>query len=263
MSYDWNVLAADPMTNAPIGACDHHQSFERYVVNPYDHRTLNYAGNPAINQRAPINGSSAVQIWIHNEQIKSSDPIYGWQVVSDPDRVQVGTDATFYKIVFNNPVRLVIPLIEVSYITVQDYCLKCSTLGSLNDFKPANTGSFVHITQVNKLAQKALKWVLTSQDAFYPTFVCLLKSYLGRKLSATVSDTDIQTEVLNALTTMQQVQQAQGTVQTLDPQEILKNIVSVSATIDPDDPTQVIVQATISNYSGQTVPLGLTVSINT
>jgi hypothetical protein len=262
VSFDFNVLAADPQTNAPIGACDHHQSFERYVVNPYDHRTLNYAGNTAINMRAPINGASAIQIWISGEQVKSTDPVYGWQVLSDPDRVQIGTAETFYKIVFNRPVRLVIPLIEVSYITNQDFCLKCSTLGSLNDFKPANTGSFVHVTQVNKLAQKALKWVLTSQDAFYPTFVCLLKSYLGKKLGVTVTDTDIQSEVLNALTTMQQVQQAQGTVQTLDPQEILQNIVSVSATLDPNDPTSVIVQCTISNYSGQSVPLGLTLNLN-
>jgi hypothetical protein len=51
-------------------------------------------------------------------------------------------------------------------------------------------------------------------------------------------------------------------VQTLDPQEILQNIVSVTAEIDPNDPTTVIVQITISNYSGQSVPLGLTLSMN-
>lgn len=264
MSYDWNVLANDPMTNAPIGACDHQQSFERYQVNPYDHRTLNYSGNPAINQRAPINGAQQVQIWISSEKIKSTDPVYGWQVVADPDRIEMvnGVNTTFYKIVFNNPVRLIIPLIEVSYITLQDFCLKCSTTGFLNDFKPANTGSFIHVTKTNKLAQKALKWVLTSQNPFYPTFICLLKSYLGKKLTNLVTDTDLTSEVMNALTTMQQVQQAQGTVQTLDPQEILKSILSVTAQIDPTDPTVINVACTISNYTGQTVPLGLTLGIN-
>jgi hypothetical protein len=214
--------------------------------------------------RAPINGATSIQIWISGEQIQSTDPTYGWQVVTDPDRIEEvnGQNVSFYKIVFNNPVRFVIPLIEVSYITQQDFCLKCSTIGYLNDFKLANSGSFIQITMVDKLAQKALKWVLTSQNPFYPSFICLLKSYLGKKLGATVTDTDLTTEVMNALSTMQQVQQAQGTVQTLDPQEILKNIVSVSADIDPDDPTAVIVQCTIANYSGQSVPLGLTLGIN-
>lgn len=261
MSYDWNVLAVDPTTHSPIGACDHQQSFERYVVNPDDFRTLNYAGNPTINMRAPINGPNSVRIWISGEQIKSSDPKYGWQILIDPDRVESASEV-FYKIVFNQPVRLVIPLIEVSYITRQDMCLKCSTLGSLNDFKQANSGGFSHVTMTIKLAQKALKWVLTSQDPFYPTFICLLKSYIGKKLGIQLTETDLQSEVVTALTLMQQVQQAQGTVQSLDAQEILKNIVSVTALIDPNDPTQVNMNVVISNYSGQNVPLGLTIAMN-
>lgn len=94
MSYDWNVLALDPQTNAPIGACDHHQSFERYVVNPYDHRTLNYAGNTAINMRAPINGATSIQIWISGEQIQSTDPTYGWQVVTNQTGLKKSTVRT-------------------------------------------------------------------------------------------------------------------------------------------------------------------------
>lgn len=264
MSYDYNVLMFDPMTRQPIGACDHQQSFERYVVNQTDFRTLNYASEPSINMRAPINGSSAVQIWVHNEEIKSTDPVYGWQVVIDPDRVETvnGVDVSFYKIVFNQQVRLLLPLIEVSYITRQDFCLKCSATGFLNDFKESVSGTFTHVTQVTKLAQKALKWVLTSRDPFYPTFVCAIKTFIGRKLGIQISDTDIQTAVINALTNMQQVQQAQSTVQNLEPQEILKDIVNVTAVVDPNDPTIVRVSAIISNYSGTTAPLGFTIRMN-
>jgi hypothetical protein len=262
MSFDYNILVIDPATETPVGACDHHQWFERYIVNTDDFRTLNYALNPSINQRAPINGTNAVQIWIAEEQIHPADPVYGWQVVVDPNRVDNTTNNTFYKIVFNSPVRLVLPLIEVSYITRQPYCMKCSGLGSLNDFKVGSSGVPQHVTQVTKLAQKALKWVLTSQDPFYPTFVCRIKDYVGRKLGLQITETDVQTEVMNALSRMQQVQQAQGTVQSLDPQEILKDIVSVTATLDPSDPTTLVVSAIISNYSGQTAPLGFTLRTN-
>jgi len=264
MSFDYNVLVIDPMTGLPIGACDHHQWFERYIVNTDDFRTLNYALNPSINMRAPINGFDAVQIWIAEEPIQSTDPVYGWQVVVDPNRVEEvdGQNTSFYKIVFNQPVRIVLPLIEVSYITQQPYCMKCSGLGSLNDFKIGSSGTPGHVTQVTKLVQKALKWVLTSQDPFYPPFTCAIKDYVGRKFGLQITETDVQTEVMNALSNMQQVQQAQGTVQTLDPQEILKDIVSVTVTPDPNDPTSLFVSPIISNYSGQTAPIGFTLRTN-
>jgi len=102
MSFDYNVLMFDPMTQLPIGACDHHQWFERYVVNQTDFRTLNYASMPSINMRAPINGANAVQMWVSGEQVYATDPVYGWQVVLDPDRVEMvnGVNTSFSKIVF-------------------------------------------------------------------------------------------------------------------------------------------------------------------
>jgi hypothetical protein len=132
----------------------------------------------------------------------------------------------------------------------------------LNDFKPTSTG-FLHVVQNVKLAQKALKWILTSNCPFYPNFTCALKSYIGQKLGIQLTDTDIQAVVLNALTQMQSVQRAQSTVQSLDPAEILKDIISVNATIDPDDPTTVIVSALCSSYTGATTPLGFTLRVNT
>lgn len=243
-----------------MGACDHQQSFERYVVNQTDFRTLNYAGNTAINTRAPINGADSVQMWISQEEVLPGDPTYGWQVSVDENRIAVTSDI-FYKIAFNHPVRLVLPLIEVSYISRQQYCLKCSALGVLNDLKQSS-GGFLHVVQNVKLAQKALKWLLTSSCPFYPTFICQLKSYIGQKLGIYLTDTDIQTQVINALSRLQQVQQAQSTVQALDPAEILKDIVDVSAVIDPDDPTTVRVSALCTSYTGSTTPLGFTLRMN-
>jgi hypothetical protein len=263
MSYDFNVITVDPLTLSPIGACDHQISFERYVVNNEDFVTLNYLGNPAINFRAPINGANTVQMWISGEPVQQNDPTYGWSLVRDTNRVSFpGSNDIFYKVVFNRPVRIVRPLIEVSYITRQQYCMKCSGLGTLNDLKIAMSGSFLQVTQTVKLTQKALKWILTSLCSFYPSFTCTLKSYIGKKLGAQLTESDIQTSVINALTTMQQVQQAQATVQTLDPAEILQDIVNLTANVDPNDPTTVMVYATVSSANGTTAPLGFTVRMN-
>jgi len=268
MSFDYNVLVIDPNTQQPIGACDHEQSFERYVVDFNDFRTLHYAQNTALNTRAPINGFDMVRIWIRGEEIQPDDPTYGWSILLDPNRIDAyQTTDVFYKIVFNKAVRLVIPLIEVSYLTTQGYCLKCSGLGVLNDFKPEVGGGFLRITQQAKLAQKGLKWILTSRCAFYPSFVCPLKSYVGKKLGIQLTDTDIQTSVTAALNQMQNVQQAQATVQTtfggnMDPLEMMKDIQFVTAEIDPNNPTSVQVQAVISTFNGTSVPLSFQMMVN-
>ena len=261
MSFDLDVLVQSP-TGQPVGACDHAVSFERYIVDTRDFRTLRYVGNPAINVRAPINGADRVQMWVGERQVKSNDPVYGWRVVADPNRVDVATSDAFYKIVFNSPVRVILPLIEVSYITRQPYCLKCSGLGIVNDLKPSQSGEFVTAVQTVQLMQKAIKWILTSKCAFYPTFTCPIKDYIGRKLGIQITETDVHTQVLNALTSLQQVQRAQATVQSLDPAEILKDIVNVSAVLDNNDPTVLRVSATVVSFQGTTTPFGFTLRMN-
>jgi hypothetical protein len=269
MSFDYNVLVIDPNTQKPIGACDHQQSFERYVCDFNDFRTLHYAGNTVLNMRAPINGSDAVRMWIRGEEVKQDDPVYGWSLVRDSNRLDaVNSTDQFYKIVFNKPVRLVVPLIEVSYLTQQGYCIKCSAMGVLNDFKVAASGTFVKVTQQAKLAQKGLKWILTSRCAFYPSFVCPLKSFVGKKLGIQLTDTDIANAVTTALTQMQAVQQAQATVQAslggnMDPLEMIKDIQYVTAQVATNDPTTIQVAALITTFNGTSVPLSFQMMVNT
>lgn len=137
-TYDFNTLQQ---------SCDHAQHLERYQINPIDLRTLQFVANPSINMRGPINGIALVQTLIHGEAIEEDDPNYGYAVLPDPNRLQIvpggGLAETFYKIVFNREVRLVRPLIEVNYITCQDYCLKCNGTGVLNDFTPSSAGSLL------------------------------------------------------------------------------------------------------------------------
>jgi hypothetical protein len=222
--------------------------------------------------RAPINGIAYVQIFIHGELIEQDDPTYGYAILADPNRVQIagrpnGPVETFYKIVFNKEVRLVRPLIEVNYITRQNYCLKCNGSGVLNDLSPDTSGSVIRITGLPKLSQRALKMVLTSRCAFYPQFTCPIKDYIGRKFGISLTDADIANAVMTALQNLKNIQVAQNAFQPLAPEEALREFTNVSAIQDPQDPTVVFVSGTLVSYTSSAVnalvstPLNFTIQV--
>jgi hypothetical protein len=245
--------------NTKLAPCDHAQSGERYVVDTNDFRTLHLAANPVFNMRAPINGQALVRVRVAGNVVPPDHPVYGYDIVSDINRIQ--TSDVFYKIVFKKPVRWYIPLIEVSYITLKLYCLKCSGSGQLNDFKKANSGSLMHTTGNEKLVQRVLKFVLTSRCAFYPQFTCRIKDYIGRKLGVSITEADISNQIVAALSNLKNIQSSQRTIQNLTPQEMLKDITSVKTAFDPADPTVVNIAAWVSSYgSSNSLPISFTLT---
>lgn len=247
MSYDFNVRLA---------ACDHQQSGERYVVDLEDFRTLHLAVNPALNMRAPINGQAHVKVYISGKLVDPNDPVYGYDIVEDSNRLL--TQDRFYKIVFKRPVRFYIPLIEVNYITLKTYCLKCRGQGQLNDLKKTNTG-VQHVTGTDKLVQRVLKMVLTSRCPYYPQFTCKIKDYIGKKFGVQITETDVANQIMQALLNLKQIQAAQKTVQSLDPKEMLKDVTNISTSMP--DPTSVNVIAQVSSYGNQqSVPVSFSIT---
>jgi len=250
MSYDFDVQQA---------ACDHAQTRERYIIDSNDFRTLHLASNTTINMRAPVTNKSSLELYISGVLVSPTDPTYGYTIVPDPNRLE--SDNSFYKIVFNKQVRLIIPLIEVTYFTNVSFCIKCNGISQLNDLKIAASGAFLHVFGTNKMVQKSLKFILTSVCPFYPQFTCPIKSYIGQKFGVQVTDTDIANAIMAALQSMKNVQSAQITVQPLDPLERLKDITNVTAVIDSVDPTQVNVTCQVSSYGTNTTqPLGFSLT---
>lgn len=235
MSYDFNIRLAP---------CGHQQSFERYVIDWEDFKTLHVASNVALNMRAPINGISQVRVYVGGRLVQSNDPVYGYVIVVDINRIQ--TSDQFYKIMFKRPIRWYVPLIEVSYITGKNFCLKCGTAGQLNDIKPASNGSVIHAVGTDKMVQRVLKMVLTSQCGFYPQFTCPIKSYVGKKWGVTITDADVSNQIMTALQNLKSIQSAQRTVQSLDPQEMLKDIQNLQTTTI--DPNSIAISADITSY---------------
>lgn len=209
-----------------------------------DFKTLHVATNVQLNMRAPINGQSLVRLYIGGQLIPPSNPVYGYTISPDLNRIQ--TSDKFYKIMFNRPIRWYVPLIEVSYLTIKNYCLKCGTAGQLNDIKPASNGSIIHIIGTDKMVQRVLKMVLTSKCQFYPQFVCLIKDYIGKKYGVTITDADISNQVMAALQNLKQIQSSQRTVQSLDPQEMLKDVQNLQTTVI--DPNSIAVAADLTSY---------------
>ncbi len=250
MSYDLDI---------GLTSCDHSISFERYVVDVGDFSTLHLAAAVTLNMRAPINGASLVKVYVRGQLVQPDHSVYGYTITPDLNRVQ--TSDRFYKIQFKKPIRSYIPLIEVSYTTIRGFCLKCGTAGQLNNLKAASNGSVLHVVGTNKLVQKVLKFILTSHCSFYPQFTSRLKTFVGRKFGFTITDADISNEVMNSLQNLKKVQSAQRTVQTLDPQETLKDINNLQ-TIQID-PNSVAVSGVLTSYgspNGVPVTFSLTTS---
>jgi hypothetical protein len=244
MSYDLNVLSEK---------CDHRVILERYIISTSDFRTLLYASNTSQPMRAPVNGLARVSMFFGGVLVSPDHPTYGYNLIRDTTTLN-DPNQLFYKVVFNQTVRLTNPVIEMNYTTRAPYCRKCQGSNQTNDFTVANSGSITHVTGNLKLTQKVLKWILASTCAFYPNYTCPIKNYIGKKFGLAVSDSDISQAITTAIDTMQQVQQSQSTVQILDPTEVLKQILGISATLDPNNPTLVNVSLTVEPNAGNIGP---------
>jgi hypothetical protein len=196
-----------------------------------------------------------VQVYFKGVLVPPSE----YSIVADPAFSFPG-QPQFKKIVFNEPQRMTLPLIEVSYVTLQNYCMKCGGTGTLNDWQLNGSGTLEKIYGRYKLAQQALKYVLTSRNPFNPSLTCPIRNYVGKKFGLTVTDQDIAAAITTALSTYQQIQASQKTVQTVTPEETLKEITAVSAYQDPTNPLQIYVTLSITGYAS-TNPMALNISL--
>lgn len=263
MSFD---ISLGGVQGAPgAHACDHLQILERYQVNFLDFRTLQYkptsSYRPSFNMRAPINGASMVRLWIKGQLVKPTDPNFGYSIVTDPNRIQEA-GLPFQKIVFNKPVRQIGSLIEVTYLTHQAFCLKCGGTGLAVDWTVAPSGSLNKVRGRQKLAQHVLKYALSSRVPFNPNLATPIRQLIGKKFGITVTDQDIAQAVTKALQAYQAIQKAQSTVQQMDPEEMIKDLQSVTAVQDSNDPTVINLAISVVAY-GSTAAIPLNVALQT
>jgi hypothetical protein len=263
VSFDISLGGINGQPGAHV--CDDLSLLERYAINPLDFRTLQYKPNvqtvPSINMRAPINGKAFVRLYIRGVLVSPTDPNFGYSIVPDPTRIQE-QGLPFQKIVFNNQVRTVNDLIEVTYVTPTPFCLKCNGTGLVVDWTIAPDGSLNKVRKRAKLGQQVLKYSLTSRNPFTPTLVTPIRSLVGKKFGLSVTDQDISTAITNVLNTYQSIQASQATVQQMDPQEILQSIQQITAVQSADDPTTINVTISVQAF-GATEAIPLNIALKT
>ena len=252
MSYDFDVR---------LSPCNHLQVKERMTVDLTDLKTLLYASpnayQDAIHIRGTVSVKASVKVFISGMEIPQNHPQYGWDVWPD---TSFPASAQLSKIMFRQPMRLTNPVIEVQYITVAAYCLKCNGFNKVNDYTIAQNGSFLHVWEFYKLVQRIYKFLLTSNCIFYPAFTSQLKNFIGQKFLGT--EDDISNECSNALDNLKRIQLAQKNVQVLTPQEVLKDIESISSVRNTEDPTIITTNMMVSSY-GTPRPLPLSFTLQT
>jgi len=232
------------------------------IVDQYDFQTLLYALDPLYRMRGSVANTNVVHLYIGGVEIPQHHPIYGWDLLVDELNVYSNEEQR-KKIVFRKPVRMRDLLIEVDYIAIPAHCRKCQGYRKSNDFTVTNSRSFTHITEHPKLLQRILKHILTSTCAFYPRFTSQVREWVGAKLGNVITNEDINQEVTQALTNMKNIQQSQRTIQTLSPQEILREIEGVTVKASDDDPSKVKVKVSVSSYGRERPqPISFTLKSN-
>jgi hypothetical protein len=113
------------------------------------------------------------------------------------------------------------------------------------------------------MVQKALKFLLTSECAFYPNLTCQLREYVGRKFGYTLTAEDVSFEVVGTLDNMKAVQSLQARYQRLDAEEILRSVDGVDTVQDKSDPTVIRVAVDVTSPAGtrDQVNVGLRVTV--
>jgi len=249
MSYDFDTR---------VKPCDHYQRLERQVISTDDFRTLSNADRLDIGLRARTTSLATIKLFVSGVEIPRNHPNYAWEVIEDP----MVLGEIRQRIRFKNQMRLTNLVYDVAYFTSQPYCLKCNGYGKVSDTKINSVGSYLHIVDHDKLSQRILKFLLTSECSFYPRFTSRLKEFIGRKFGLSLTEEDISYECVTALENMRNIQIAQKNVQSLTPQEILRSVDSVVSIRDASDPTIVKTQIKVSSYGPAQVN-ALTLAIRT
>jgi hypothetical protein len=232
---------------------------ERMVVDSKDWKTLLYAAEPSFYMRGSINGEDSVRLFLNGVEIPKHHAQFGWSTIPDPTTAQEEnlTDRR-RRMRLNNPLRMT-GLLEMDYRTIPAHCQKCNGYGKTNDFYRSPKGSFGHIIDQDKLLQRVLKFLLTSQCAFYPTLVSSIKDSVSKKLGFSMTEEDIMSEISASLNNLMRIQTGQKAVQTLSPQEILKGIEDIWTAESQIDPTRISVSIQVSSYGKeQPAPLSFT-----
>jgi len=142
---------------------------------------------------------------------------------------------------------------ELSYYTVQGWCPKCNTLNVYFDWVFDNSGRLVLIKNEQKLLQDVIKGTLTIEgsNTYHTWYGTVLQSLIGGKIANFPNlQVLLGNDVRDFINNLKSLQAKQALIQTVTPQEMINNLVSINVSQNPANPDLVEISIIISNVAG-------------
>ena len=159
-----------------------------------------------------------------------------------------------HKLVFQKSFRSETDLVEVTYVTNQNTCPRCHTLGYLDDLKVYPNMVPKKVSGVEKLIQESMKIVTTSlaSNFYYEWYGTNIVSYVGEKASTItrVKEIAIKTQVSDALKVLKDLQIQTRHMLRLQDDEMLDKVTSVYVESSDADPTAFFVNIEAETRAG-------------
>jgi hypothetical protein len=153
------------------------------------------------------------------------------------------------------------PDIKVTYAAMPERCPRCEATYVENDYRFTLDGDVTTIENENLLYQVCLKAILTRKGSnpYHPGYGSSIMSRVGSKRVRATAAT-LREDVISCLSRVQELQNGQRKFQQVKDRERLYRINNVSVRPSADDPTVFFVEVSVTNGTGQAVPLSIVYS---
>jgi len=207
-----------------------------------------------------VSGDGATALGFEQFGARGSEIYPPWGLVAEESRYPSNTPLGLIPVParfprFNGKVRGN-PDFKVTYAAMPERCPRCQATYVENDYRFDPTGGVITITNENLLYQACLKGILTRKGSnpYHPGYGSSIMSRIGQKRAA-LAASQIQEDVINALTRVQSIQAKQRKFQQVTDKERLYAIVTVDVRPHATDPTVFKVNAVVTNGSNRPVRL--------
>ena len=146
---------------------------------------------------------------------------------------------------------------ETTYVTLPEYCSKCSGIRFIDDISYNVKGDLLTVRDEKLLMQNVEKFTVTrtGSNSFHAFVGTGLVGLIGSKITnAEFLNSQIKSEETRTLQKLQELQTTyQATGRTVTKGELLKSVENIQVTRDADDPTIFRMDVAVMSVSGKTV----------
>lgn len=229
------------------------------VSSPKGYITLTDTANPGPSSQIQLSGTALEALGFDQQSgdrgktVIPSWKLYSRNVVNPQDAV----DSLGYFIGFSSVVRQD-AIFSVTYPVAPYLCLRCRTTEVENDFRFDAQGAALMVEDENLLYQSCLKMILTDlgSNLYHTWYGSSLVSLIGGKVLGGTA-IGIKQSVSQALTALQNLQNAQAKYQRVTAKERLFSVDNIAVARSATDPTTFLIEVEVRNYASDPVTISI------